>query len=154
MHSYIRKVVGGTALSLAAMAIAQQPIIYPAKGQSPQQQSQDEGECYVWAKQTTGIDPVALAATPVTAQKQSGAGTVVKGAAVGAAGGAAIGAIAGNAGKGAAIGAVAGTMGGAGRAHQNQASADQQAQAARQQQLNTYYRAQAACLQGRGYTVN
>ena len=154
MRCFIRKVIGGTALSLAAVALAQQPIIYPAKGQSPQQQSQDEGECYVWAKQNTGIDPVALAATPVTAQKQSSAGTVVGGAAVGAAGGAAIGAIAGNAGKGAAIGAVAGTMGGMGRAHQNQASANQQAQSARQQQLNTYYRAQAACLEGRGYTVN
>ena len=46
-----------------------------------------------------------------------------------------------------------GTMGGMGRAHSNQASANQQAQAARQQQLNTYNRAQAACLQGRGYTV-
>jgi OmpA family protein len=154
MHSYIRKVVGGTALSLAAMAIAQQPIIYPAKGQSPQQQSLDEGECYVWAKQATGIDPVALAATPVQGQKQSSAGTAVGGAAVGAAGGAAIGAIAGNAGKGAGIGAVVGLMGGMHRAKENQAAANQQAQAGRQQQLNTYYRAQAACLEGRGYTVN
>jgi YmgG-like glycine-zipper protein len=153
MLKFVRIVVGGTALSLSAAAVAQQPIIYPAKGQSAEQQSKDQGECYVWAKQTTGIDPVALAGTPVQAQPQSSGKTVVGGAAVGAAGGAAIGAIAGNAGKGAAIGAVVGTMGGMGRARSNQASADQQAQAARQQQLNTYNRAQAACLEGRGYTV-
>jgi len=150
----IRTVIGAMALSVAAAVAAQQPIVYPAKGQSPQQQSQDEGECYMWAKQSTGIDPVALAATPVQAQQQPGGAAVVGGAAKGAAGGAAIGAIAGNAGKGAAIGAVVGTMGGAHRAKENQAAANSQAQSARQQQLNTYYRAQAACLQGRGYTVN
>jgi len=154
MCEFIRLVIGAGALCITAAALAQQPIIYPAKGQSPQQQSLDEGECYVWAKQATGIDPVALAATPVQAQKQSSAGTAVGGAAVGAAGGAAIGAIAGNAGKGAGIGAVVGLMGGMHRAKENQAAANQQAQAGRQQQLNTYYRAQAACLEGRGYTVN
>jgi hypothetical protein len=153
MSRFIRIVIGGAVLSLAAAAIAQQLIIYPAKGQSPEQQSKDQGECYVWAKQSTGIDPVALAGTPVQAQPQSSGKTVVGGAAMGAAGGAAIGAIAGNAGKGAAIGAVVGTMGGARRAHSNQASAEQQAQAGRQDQINTFNRAQAACLGGRGYTV-
>ena len=154
MSNFGRILIGAIALSSAAVAIAQAPIVYPAKGQSPQQQSRDEGECYVWAKQTTGIDPAALAATPVQGQPQSSGGTVVGGAAVGAVAGTAIGAISGNAGKGAAIGAVVGTMGGAHRAQQNQAAANQQAQAARQQQLNTYYRAQAACLEGRGYTVH
>jgi hypothetical protein len=153
MSRFIRIVLGGAAVSLAVAAIAQQPIIYPAKGQSPEQQNKDQGECYMWAKQTTGIDPLALAETPVQAQQQPAGRAVVGGAARGAAGGAAIGAIAGNAGKGAAIGAVVGTMGGASRAHANQASANQQAQSARQQQLNTYNRAQAACLEGRGYTV-
>jgi hypothetical protein len=153
MLKFIRIVIGGTALSLGAAAIAQQPIIYPAKGQSPEQQSKDEGECYVWAKQSTGIDPVALAGTPVQTQQKSSGKTVVGGAAAGAAGGAAIGAIAGNAGKGAAIGAVVGTMGGAHRANANKASANQQAQSGRQEQLNTFNRAQAACLGGRGYTV-
>jgi hypothetical protein len=153
MLKFIRIVIGGAALSLAAAAIAQQLIIYPAKGQSPEQQSKDEGECFVWAKQSTGIDPVALAGTPVQAQQKSSGKTVVGGAAAGAAGGAAIGAIAGNAGKGAAIGAVVGTMGGMHRANANQASANQQAQSGRQEQLNTFNRAQAACLGGRGYTV-
>jgi OmpA family protein len=153
MSRFIRIVLGGAAVSLAVAAIAQQPIIYPAKGQSPEQQSKDEGECYVWAKQSTGIDPVALAGAPVQAQQKSSGRTVVGGAATGAAGGAAIGAIAGNAGKGAAIGAVVGTMGGMHRANANQASANQQAQAGRQDQLHTFNRAQAACLGGRGYTV-
>jgi hypothetical protein len=154
MSKSIRTVMGGAALLVAAAAVAQQPIIYPAKGQTPQQQSQDQGECYVWAKQTTGIDPVVLAGTPVQGQAQPSGGAVVGGAARGAAGGAAIGAIAGNAGKGAAIGAVVGTMGGMNRARSNQASAQQQAESGRQQQLNTFNRAQGACLEGRGYTVH
>ncbi|HYA76118.1 MAG TPA: glycine zipper domain-containing protein [Burkholderiaceae bacterium] len=154
MAKFNRIVTGAMALSLVAAAGAQAPIVYPARGQSPQQQNQDEGECYVWAKQSTGIDPAVLAATPVQAQQQPAGGTVLRGAAGGAVAGTAIGAISGNAGKGAAIGAVVGTMGGAHRASQNQAAANQQAQANRQQQINTFYRAQAACLSGRGYTVN
>jgi hypothetical protein len=42
-------------------AHAQQPIIYPAKGQSSQQQANDMGQCQVWAQQTTGVNPAALA---------------------------------------------------------------------------------------------
>jgi hypothetical protein len=42
-------------------AAAQQPMIYPAKGQSPQKQNSDTAECQLWAKQTTGVDPVAIA---------------------------------------------------------------------------------------------
>jgi hypothetical protein len=153
MLKFTRVVIGGAALLWAAAAIAQQPIIYPAKGQSPQQQSKDEGECYEWAKQATGIDPVALAATPVQPQYGGGGGAMFGGAARGAAGGAAIGAIAGNAGEGAAIGSVLGVMGGMRRARLQAAEANQDAQAGRQQQLNTYYRAQKACLVSRGYTV-
>jgi len=155
MSNFMRMFIGASALALMAATSAQQaPIVYPAKGQSPQQQSKDEGECYTWAKQTTGIDPVALAATPVQAQPQSSGSTVVRGAAGGALLGTAVGAISGNTGKGAAIGAVVGTAAGAGRARSNQAAAQQQAQAGREQQLNTYYRAQGACLEGRGYTVH
>jgi len=154
MARWIRIVMGGVGLWLVAAALAQQaPIYYPGKGQTHDQQSKDEGECYVWAKGNTGIDPVALASTPVQAQQQSGAGTAVRGAAGGAAAGAAIGAIAGNAGKGAAIGATAGLFGGMHRAGANQAAAQQQAQAGRQQEVATFYRAQGACMSGRGYTV-
>jgi hypothetical protein len=143
------------ALAPATTVLAQQPIVYPAKGQSAQQQKKDEGECYVWAKQNTGIDPAALAAAPPPAPSgpAAGGGERVKGAARGALGGAAIGAIAGDAGAGAGIGAVAGTMAGGRQARQNQAQAQQQAQGQRQQQMSTYYRAYGACMQGRGYTV-
>ena len=153
MLKSIRVMIGGVGLTLAVAATAQAPIYYPAKGQTNDQQSKDEGECYVWAKGNTGIDPAALAATPVQAQKQSTGGTAVRGAAGGAAMGAAIGAIAGNAGKGAAIGATAGAFGGMHKAKSNQAAANQQAQNDRQQQVGTFYRAQAACMSGRGYTV-
>lgn len=132
-----------TGLVLAAgssLALAQQPIVYPAKGQAPQQQQKDEGECHVWSKGNTGVDPAALAAAPAAAPSQSG-GERARGAVRGALGGAAIGAIAGDTGKGAGIGAVAGTMAGGRQARQNQAAQQQQAQNQKTQQLNAYYRA-------------
>jgi hypothetical protein len=142
------------ALCLIFEAWAQPPIIYPASGQTPDQQAADEGQCHAWAKQQTGVDPAMLAAAPPpTAPPAYGGGQRVRGAARGAAGGAAIGAIAGDAGQGAAIGAIAGTMAGGRRARMAQAQGVQQAQAQRQQQLSTYYRALSACMVGRGYTV-
>jgi hypothetical protein len=138
------------------VAFAQQPIVYPAKGQSPQKQNSDTAECQLWAKQTTGVDPVAIAqqaGQPTAPPAQGGA---IKGAAGGAALGAAVGAISGNAGKGAAIGAVTGTAAGGLRQRRiNQASAQQQ-QGGQQyvsQQMSTFNRAVGACMTGRGYTV-
>ena len=131
------------------------PIIYPAKGQSNDQLEADKYQCYGWAKNNSGFDPM-HAAQPGQAQAPSSGGGAVGGAARGAAMGAAIGAIAGDAGKGAAIGAASGGMGGAMRrrgASRQQAQATQQAQ----QQYNAakagYDKAFAACLEGRGYTV-
>jgi hypothetical protein len=142
------------AIAGAAVA-AQQLIIYPAKGQSAAQQQKDQGECQVWATNNTGIDPAALAQTPVAAPSGPavGGGERVGGAARGALGGLAIGAIAGDAGEGAAIGAVVGTMAGGRKARQNQSAQQQQAQAQRQQQINTWNRAVSACLEARGYSV-
>lgn len=146
----------GTGLALAALSaltLAQQPIVYPAKGQPFQQQQKDEGECHVWSKSNTGVDPAALAAAPAAAQSQQPGGERARGAVRGALGGAAIGAIAGDTGKGAGIGAVAGTMAGGRQARQNQAAQQQQAQNQKTQQLNTYHRAFGACMEGRGYTI-
>ena len=42
--------------ALVSQAAAQQ-FVYPAKGQSPQQQKSDEAECYTWAVQQSGVDP-------------------------------------------------------------------------------------------------
>jgi hypothetical protein len=141
----------GAVLSPLA-ATAQQPIYYPAKGQSTQQQNRDQGECHVWARQTTGIDPAALA--PPQAQGPSGpavgGGERVAGAARGAILGEVFG---GHGGEGAVVGAM---VGGA-RARRNQAqqqqAAQQQAQSAHASQINTYNRAVGACMEGRGYTV-
>ena len=133
---------------------AQQPVVYPAKGQSAQQQQKDQAECDVWAKQTTGIDPMVVAQAPPSAQGPAvGGGQRLKGAAVGAAGGAAIGAIAGDASTGAGAGAVVGTMAGGRRARQQRAQQHQQAETQKQQTINTYYRAVSACLEGRGYAI-
>jgi hypothetical protein len=146
---------------VAAPALADDIYIYPAKGQSKEQQDKDRYECYEWAKQQTGFDPMkkpqATSAPPPEQDPQGGA---VSGAAKGAAVGAIGGAIGGNAGKGAAIGALAGgVFGGARRRHQaaeqeaaQQQWADQQV-ANYQQQRSSWERAAKACLTGRGYTI-
>jgi len=116
------------------------PIIYPAKGQSADQQTKDQNECQGWAKQNTGIDPVALANTASQSAAQQPVG----------------GELAGDAGKGAAAGAAAGTMVGGSRQRQKQRAntANQNAQNADvQSKLATYNKAYAACLEGKGYTV-
>ena len=147
--------IGMAVLSWACAAVAQTPIVYPARGQSAQQQSQDEVQCSAWAKQSTGIDPAVVASSPPPQQTGPavGGGQRVGGAARGAAGGAAIGAIAGDAGKGAAAGAVVGTMAGGRRARQQRAAQNEQAQAQQQGALQTYDRAYGACMEGRGYTI-
>jgi len=127
---------------------------YPSKGQSAQQQTKDEGECFAWAKQQTGIDPVAVASAPTQEPGPAvGGGERVKGAARGALGGAAIGAIAGDTGKGAGVGAVVGTMSGGKQARQNKAAKQQQAEQAKAGTLQQFNKAFSACMEGRGYAV-
>lgn len=172
-----RLALASTLTAIAATAMAQTPIVYPSKNQTPEQQQKDVGECAAWAKQTTGIDPAAVAAAPPPAAapaptepaKQGPSGERLRGAARGAAAGAIVGEIANDdAGDGAAIGAATGAMAGgaAGRrakrqqaeqqkqqAADQQKAAQQQADAKKQEQMATYNRASAACLEGRGYTV-
>jgi len=127
---------------LATPLAAQQLYVYPSKGQSPEQQAKDQQECQGWAVQQAG--------NPYAATGSQPSGGVVRGAAGGAALGAVGGAIAGDAGQGAAIGAATGALFGGIRQHrQRQAQSNQQ-----QQQAEAYNRAFAACMQGRGYTVN
>jgi hypothetical protein len=133
------------------------PYVYPAKGQSKQQQEKDTYECYGWAKQQSGFDPMKAPQQAYSQPQQATEGGLFRGAGRGAAVGAVGGAIGGNAGKGAAIGALAGgVIGGARRRHQaNEISAEQQqARANYQGQRSSYDRAYSACLRGRGYTVN
>jgi len=96
---------------------------------------------------------VAPSPTPQETGPAVGGGERLRGAARGALGGAAIGAITGDTGKGAGVGAVAGTMVGGHRARQNQAARNESAQQGQAQQVDSYNRAYAACLSGRGYTM-
>jgi len=129
-------------------------VTYPSKGQSAHQQSKDEGECFAWAKQQTGIDPMAVASAPTQQSgPAAGGGERVRGAARGALGGAAIGAIAGDTGKGAGIGAVVGTMAGGRQARQNKAAKEEQAQNAKAGTLQQFNKAFGVCMEGRRYAV-
>ena len=153
-----------TAVMLCALATAAsaQPYVYPARGQSPQQQEFDRGQCYSWAVQQTGFDPanpqVATGPPPMPSAPQGG---MFRGAFGGAALGAVGGAIGGDAGKGAAIGAgVGGLFGAIRRARWAEEQQQQQSAYAAQQQnalahgRANYNQAFAACMTGRGYSVS
>ncbi|MCE7957009.1 MAG: hypothetical protein DYH06_03605, partial [Acidobacteria bacterium ACB2] len=58
-------------------------VVFPAKGQTVDQQKADEAFCYDWAKQQTGYDPVAPPPAPTAAPQQAQKGGAVKGAARG-----------------------------------------------------------------------
>jgi len=148
----------------SAVAVwAQELVVFPAKGQSQEQMEKDKSDCYTWAKQQTGFDPMQPPQTAQTppSQSQGPSGERVKGAARGAAIGAVVGEIANDdAGEGAAAGAAAGAMAGGMKTRQNrrqqeqqQQQASQQQQAANDQARDTYNRAFGACMEGKGYTV-
>jgi hypothetical protein len=139
---------------------AQEPMVYPGKGQSSAQQRADKERCYAWARSQTGFDPAHPPAAGTPPPQQAPTARPLRGAAGGAAVGAIGGAIGGNAGKGAAIGAATGALfGGVRRREQQRQQAEaqqqwqQQQQAGYAEQTNRFNRAYAACLEGRGYTV-
>lgn len=156
MNAFIHRaaILAACASLVAVPALAQQ-FVYPAKGQSPDQQKKDESACYQWAVQQTGFDPSKPVAAPAAPPPPTTATGTTPGAGVrGAARGAVVGEIVGdNAGAGAAAGAVAAR--GQSR-RQNAAQAQQQQQSAQQatsSQQAAFAKARAACLEGRGYTV-
>jgi hypothetical protein len=143
---------------------------YPAKGQTAEKQTLDEGECYNWAKEQSGYDPMSPPAPPAPAQAAEPAqpaqgGQRAKGAVKGAAAGAIVGEVADNdAGGGAAVGATVGVLAGGRQARQAKAQQQQQAQAqtqasteqakaAQQELAASFKRGMSACLESRGYTV-
>jgi hypothetical protein len=148
-------------LLFAGPTLGADVYIYPNKGQSQKQQDKDKYDCYNWAKQQSGFDPMAQpkATAPPPAQ-EAPEGGVVRGAGRGALVGVAAGAIAGDAGKGAAIGAASGALIG-GMRRRDQARREEQAQeqwAANQsanyeRHRSDYNRAFGVCMEGRGYTV-
>ena len=132
-----------------------EPLVYPAQGQSADQQGQDKYQCYIWAKDQTGVDPTqpTQAAVPASSRRRGGA---LRGAAVGAGVGAIGGAIGGDTGKGAKIGAGVGATVGALRQRRSNLEAEaaaRQTQSNQQARLNEYDRAFAVCMEGRGYAV-
>ncbi len=131
--------------------------VYPSKNQSKHKQKEDEFECYKWAVEQSGIDPLNLPKVQAAPVESGPTGAAVGGAARGAAAGVAIGAIAGDAGKGAAIGAVAGGLAGRRAGQQQQAQQNQQAQKTaantEQEMKNNFVKAFSVCIEGKGYTI-
>lgn len=152
MQSAFRVLAIVALVASSTIAWAQKPSVYPAKGQSAQQQAADDGQCQAWAKQETGIDPAGVAAAP---PPQTGPqGERLRGAVRGAAGGAVIGEVASDdSSHGAKVGATAGALAGGARARRNRAAQAQQAQSTQAQAMQRYYSAYGACMKGRGYTV-
>ena len=136
---------------------AAEPVAYPTKGQSFDQQNRDEYECHQWAQKETGVDPVAVAEQATAAsQSSSGAKSGLGGAASGAGLGAIRGAASGDAGAGAMQGAGMGRLIAVIRSRR-QMEQQQKAGAAENAdlrgQLDKYDSAYSACLTGRGYSV-
>src|ERR1700752_754230 len=61
--------------------------VFPSKDQTKQQQKEDEFECYKWAVEQSGIDPLNLPKVETPAAKSGPTGGAVGGAAKGAAAG-------------------------------------------------------------------
>jgi hypothetical protein len=142
-------VAGLLALDLASTAHAQSaPIVYPAAGQSMEQQGRDESECRNLATQQTGVYPNQAPPAYYGNSSQQGA-PVARGAARGAVVGEAVG---GDAGKGAAVGATAGVIR-KNQARRQEAQVNEQAAAQYQADVGRYNQAFAVCMQGRGYAV-
>ena len=141
---------------ICASGFAQDLVIYPRDGQDQETQDKDNYECYGWSKDQSGFDPMAApTATEPPPQQQAKKGGVVRGAARGAAVG---GIVDGSDGAktGAAVGAV---TGGVRRRSQGKQEAQAQAQYEQEQAAqyqasrDGYNRAYAACMEGRGYSV-
>ena len=127
-------------------------VVYPANGQSTEQQKKDEQECNTWAMENSGYDPSKSQSTTQESSQSSGpSGVRLRGAAKGAL----IGEIADeDTGDAAAIGAV---LGGSRERRKNRKS-NKQVQATTDASQDTagqedYAKARAACLEGKGYSV-
>jgi len=160
-----------TAPSGKTLAATMEVYAFPNNGQTTEQQSKDEGECYGWATTNTGSDPFELQKQAAAAQQQTqqqvqqaqaatqGAGA--RGAVGGAAAGALIGAVADKdkseaAAAGAAVGAIAARRR-AKAGSQQAAAAAQQSGAATQQatgeQIANFKKAFSVCLESKKYMV-
>lgn len=137
-------------------------VIFPAKGQTPEQQKADETAAYEWATQQTGWDPYDAAGKTAAKSEAAGQaaasskGGAVKGAAGGALLGVVVGSIAGEAGKGAAMGAAAGGLTGGVRSRRAKSQAEKTEKAVTAtyaEQFANWDRHFVAAMEGKGYTV-
>lgn len=159
----MKRIVKGISLGILVAVVFQgefslaqqaEPFAYPSQGQNAEQQQQDHFACYSWAKQQTGFDPAQPQSQTTAESTQQGG--LLRGAAKGSLLGVVGGAIGGDVGEGAAIGAGVGALGGLIRRREEQRETNQasaQAQAEEQENLQRYYQAWTACMEGRGYTV-
>ena len=143
-----------------AFVLAQEPIIYPTKNQSAEQQSKDQSECQSWANNESGFDPAnPHAGAPPQAEQHTSGRPVVRSAARGALVGAAAGSIVGDtsdAKKGAAAGAAVGGLRAGFKkrdAQKANAQAAEAEEARTQENQANFNRAFEACMTGRGYSV-
>lgn len=144
-------IAGLAVLSLAATTRAE-PVAYPSKGQSAEQQNKDEYACHQWATKETGVDPVALAEQSAGDGAAGDGGTTgsgMRGAGIGAMRGAADGDAAGGAMHGMMMGRLIATM----RSRRQMEQQQQTAGAETKAQLQKYDQAYGACMTGRGYAV-
>ena len=131
--------------------------IIPNNGQDATQTQKDESDCFLWAKEQSGYDPLNPPTVTAAPVEKGPDGSAVRGAARGAAAGAAIGSISGDAGDGAAYGAIVGGLRGR-RASKQQAA---QQEAANQQAveskktalLDDYKKAYTLCVESKGYSI-
>ncbi len=149
---------------LAGPISAQDPIVYPAEGQSQDQLERDKFECYTWARDQTGFDPMK---TPTTATAPPGKEKEVWGAGKTGVAGGATGAIIGGAAagkkglvRGGLIGAAGGALIGGVRSSNQRKREGQKRKEWEQRETNNYARARSeynrafsACMEGRGYSV-
>jgi predicted outer membrane lipoprotein len=153
-------ILGSLAIAFAFTintAMANELMIFPAKGQSNEQTEKDKFSCYGWAKGQTGFDPMKVPTTTTAPPAQAKAsGGVIRGGL----GGAALGAIIGDSSKSAKRGLAAGALIGGVRQNSSNRATEQKTQQWQQQESsnyannrNQYNRAYSACLEGKGYTV-
>jgi hypothetical protein len=156
----------GLLIAISSSAVAEQ-YIFPAEGQSHEQQEQDEYTCHKWAVDETGFNPM-NASTSTSSEYTSAPtntsatpGSGMRGAVAGGVAGAVIADIGDNdtdhgAQRGAAIGLVSARR--HSRRSNEQAAQQQQAQQQQTQSYSdaeedNYFNANEACLEAKGYSV-
>jgi hypothetical protein len=154
----------GVSIILAGTVFAQDPVIYPAEGQSQDQMEQDEFQCIRWARDQTGFDPMRTpTATSRPPEKEDEVWGAGKTGVAGGAGGAVVGGLAGGrsgAVRGGLIGAAGGALIGGMRRSSQRDREEKRREQWEREEINNYTRARnefnrafAACMTGRGYIV-